>query len=166
MASAESIEEKDVLLSRSVPGAERNVDSDTEFDAKLDLKVPVPNQDDSPPDPRFNPPIPSPFKRAALIAFTIILFWIASNIRTSLWKNNREDNVVYASRYSKEHKFRPAASPIITETLKDGRVRIRGAAPTATPVQTPTPIPKKPNRRKTRKGKALGKKSRREKVRK
>jgi hypothetical protein len=30
-------------------------------------------------------------------------------------------------RYSKEHKFRPAASPIITERLKDGRVRLRGA---------------------------------------
>jgi hypothetical protein len=44
-------------------------------------------------------------------------------------------------RYSKEHKFRPAASPIITETLKDGRIRIRGAGPTATP--TPTPVVKK-----------------------
>ena len=30
-------------------------------------------------------------------------------------------------RYSKEYKFRPAASPIITERLKDGRVRLRGA---------------------------------------
>jgi hypothetical protein len=33
-------------------------------------------------------------------------------------------------RYSKEFKFRPAASPVITERLKDGRVRLRGAQPT------------------------------------
>lgn len=32
-------------------------------------------------------------------------------------------------RYSKQHKFRPAASPVITERLKDGRVRVRGEAP-------------------------------------
>lgn len=30
--------------------------------------------------------------------------------------------------YSEEHKFRPAASPVITETLRDGRLRIRGAS--------------------------------------
>lgn len=35
-----------------------------------------------------------------------------------------------ACRYSKEYKFRPAASPIITERLKDGRTRLRGAQPT------------------------------------
>ena len=49
--------------------------------------------------------------------------------------------LIFLSRYSKEHKFRPAASPIITETLRDGRVRIRGAAPTITP--EPEPITKK-----------------------
>ncbi|KAF7312852.1 hypothetical protein MKEN_00969400 [Mycena kentingensis (nom. inval.)] len=37
--------------------------------------------------------------------------------------------VLVAVKYSSEHKFRPAASPIITETLKDGRMRLRGAAP-------------------------------------
>jgi hypothetical protein len=31
-------------------------------------------------------------------------------------------------RYSEEFKYRPAASPVITETLKDGRLRIRGAS--------------------------------------
>ena len=41
------------------------------------------------------------------------------------------------SRYSKEHKFRPAASPVITETLKDGRTRLRGSY--ATPTTTVTP---------------------------
>lgn len=30
--------------------------------------------------------------------------------------------------YSDEYKYRPAASPVITEYLKDGRIRIRGAA--------------------------------------
>ena len=47
------------------------------------------------------------------------------------------------SRYSKEHKFRPAASPIVTHTLKDGRIRIHGAGPTASPTAAPTPKVKK-----------------------
>jgi hypothetical protein len=38
-------------------------------------------------------------------------------------------DVVYAQRYSKEFKYRPAASPIVTERLKDGRTRVRGAQP-------------------------------------
>lgn len=33
-------------------------------------------------------------------------------------------------RYSKEFKYRPAASPVITERLRDGRIRLRGAHPT------------------------------------
>lgn len=32
------------------------------------------------------------------------------------------------SRYSDEFKYRPAASPVITEYLKDGRMRLRGAS--------------------------------------
>ncbi|KAJ6479562.1 hypothetical protein C8R45DRAFT_793729, partial [Mycena sanguinolenta] len=40
--------------------------------------------------------------------------------------------------YSKEYKYRPAASPIITETLKDGRLRGYGAAPTTSATPTPT----------------------------
>lgn len=36
---------------------------------------------------------------------------------------------VLVCRYSDEFKYRPAASPVITETLKDGRIRIRGANP-------------------------------------
>jgi len=31
--------------------------------------------------------------------------------------------------YSEEFKYRPAASPVITEYLKDGRIRLRGASP-------------------------------------
>ncbi len=45
-------------------------------------------------------------------------------------------HVISICRYSKEHKYRPAASPIITETLRDGRIRLRGAIP---PTATPTP---------------------------
>jgi hypothetical protein len=29
-------------------------------------------------------------------------------------------------RYSEQYRFRPAASPIITETLPDGRTKVRG----------------------------------------
>jgi hypothetical protein len=43
-------------------------------------------------------------------------------------------------RYSKEFKYRPAASPVITETLKDGRIRVRGAAPTSSPTPTPAAV--------------------------
>ena len=35
------------------------------------------------------------------------------------------DNVC---RYSDEFKYRPAASPVITDYLKDGRIRLRGAS--------------------------------------
>lgn len=54
-------------------------------------------------------------------------------------------------RYSKDHKFRPAASPVITETLRDGRVRVRGAHP------TPTELPK-PLKKQASTGKVSGKK--------
>jgi hypothetical protein len=33
------------------------------------------------------------------------------------------------TRYSEEFKYRPAESPVITEYLKDGRMRLRGASP-------------------------------------
>ncbi|KAI6132393.1 hypothetical protein EDD16DRAFT_1699656 [Pisolithus croceorrhizus] len=78
-------------------------------------------------DPRFNPPPPATWKRVALIAFVIFLFWLSYSLRT---KKNTQQDIIYASRYSKEFKYRPAASPIITERLKDGRVRLRGAYPT------------------------------------
>jgi len=38
-------------------------------------------------------------------------------------------NLTVFLRYSKEFKYRPAASPIITERLKDGVIRLRGAYP-------------------------------------
>jgi hypothetical protein len=48
--------------------------------------------------------------------------------------------------YSKEYKFRPAASPIVTETLIDGRLKLRGAL--QTPTATPTPVKKAKSKRK------------------
>lgn len=78
-------------------------------------------------DPRFNPPTPSPWKRAALIILVVFLFWLGITLRKQM---ARQPEIIYASRYSKEHKFRPAASPIITERLPDGRLRVRGAQPT------------------------------------
>jgi len=101
-------------------------------------------------DPRFNPPIPSWWKRALLILFIVVMFWLSFSLRASMHRGGRsqvvhahryvlrssarrQDRVLttFPRRYSKQHKFRPAASPIVTETLKDGRTRIRGAAPTA-----------------------------------
>ncbi|KAI0353661.1 hypothetical protein OH77DRAFT_1512527 [Trametes cingulata] len=87
-------------------------------------------------DPRFNPPTPSAWQRVALIVFMIALLWIGFRMRASVAA--QQPKVVHASRstmtksvcgglrgaddrYSKEYKFRPAASPIITERLKDGR---------------------------------------------
>lgn len=34
-------------------------------------------------DPRFNPPSPSPLKRAALLLFVFCLFWFALRLRTA-----------------------------------------------------------------------------------
>ncbi|KAA1472909.1 hypothetical protein DENSPDRAFT_751191, partial [Dentipellis sp. KUC8613] len=67
------------------------------------------------------------WKRVALILFIAFMFWLSFAIRTPY---KHTPKVVHAHRYSKEHKFRPAASPIITEKLKDGRTRVRGAQPT------------------------------------
>jgi hypothetical protein len=58
-------------------------------------------------------------------------------------------------RYSEEFKYRPAASPVITETLKDGRLRIRGASVGALGVREEdipeTPAEKKAKEEKRRK---------------
>ncbi|KAJ9107010.1 hypothetical protein QFC19_002878 [Naganishia cerealis] len=51
--------------------------------------------------------------------------------------------VIYASRYSDEYKFRPAASPVITETLADGRIRLRGASPAGVGIDASS-LPKTP----------------------
>lgn len=99
-------------------------------------------------DPRFNPEPPNRLKRFLLIAFIVFLFWLAIAMRSRSWKKQ----VVHASRYSNEYKYRPAASPIITETLIDGRTKLRGALPTPEP--TPVVSKRLAAKRKARKAKA------------
>ncbi|KAJ6623644.1 hypothetical protein B0H10DRAFT_2008995 [Mycena sp. CBHHK59/15] len=107
------------------------------------------------PDPRFEQPTPSPWKRAGLLLFLLFLFWLAFQLKNTAGP----PKVIHASRYSREHKYRPAASPIITETLKDGRLRIRGAAPTTSVTPTPTPtLALKKKADKNKKKKRMGKK--------
>ncbi|PPQ92063.1 hypothetical protein CVT25_007309 [Psilocybe cyanescens] len=121
---------------------------------------PSPSDDDE--DPRLNRAAPSRFKRFALLVFLVFLFWLGYQMRMSMWEGKRKPKVIHASRYSKEHKFRPAASPIITETLKDGRIRLRGALPEPTEAPKPTVKPKK----KTRTGKVSAKRKARQAKRK
>ncbi|KZT20902.1 hypothetical protein NEOLEDRAFT_1074740 [Neolentinus lepideus HHB14362 ss-1] len=78
-------------------------------------------------DPRFNQPAPALWKRILLLVFFFGLVWLGFNLRL---QGNSDPKVVHAQRYSKDYKFRPAASPVISERLKDGRVRVRGAQPT------------------------------------
>ncbi|KAG5653666.1 hypothetical protein H0H81_011418 [Sphagnurus paluster] len=83
---------------------------------------------------------PQPPRRLLVLLFALILLCAAISARQR-FHAEKKPQIIYATRYSKEHKFRPAASPIITETLKDGRIRIRGAGP------TPKPVPKLPRRK-------------------
>lgn len=121
-------------------------------------------------DARFNPPPPSPWKRFALVLLIASLFYFGFHMRSAL--QDKKPKVIYASRYvrilpmhdisyfplsySKEHKFRPAASPVLTETLKDGRVRVRGALPTPTATPSPTKTAAK-KRRSSKAGRVSGK---------
>ncbi|GLB38877.1 hypothetical protein LshimejAT787_0600390 [Lyophyllum shimeji] len=137
-------EKQPLSVSETEMVTETELASDAESEKRPKERVGSPR----PPGPRFHPHTPSPFKRAALVIFALLLFWLALSMRQSLWTAKKKPQIIYASRYSKEHKFRPAASPIITETLKDGRIRIRGAGPTATSEPNPTPnVAKKVKRR-------------------
>ncbi|KAL0945220.1 hypothetical protein HGRIS_000732 [Hohenbuehelia grisea] len=75
-------------------------------------------------------PPPSAFKRTLLYVACTVMFWLLIRHFTKPAK----PKIIYASRYSKDYRFRPAASPIITETLKDGRTRLRGTYPTPEPI--------------------------------
>ncbi|KAJ7678442.1 hypothetical protein B0H14DRAFT_3908502 [Mycena olivaceomarginata] len=97
-----------------------------------------------------------PPKRAGLLVLILFCFWLAFQIKS----HRASLKVVHASRYSKVFKYRPAASPIVTETLKDGRVRFRGAAPTSSTTPAPKPTPAKPKTAKRKGGKGKGKKKR------
>ncbi|KAF8490070.1 hypothetical protein F5888DRAFT_1742999 [Russula emetica] len=79
-------------------------------------------------DPRFNPPTPPWWKRALIILFIVAMFWLYFSLRASM-QRAADDKIIHAHRYSKQYKFRPAASPVIYEKLKDGKTRVRGAAP-------------------------------------
>ncbi|KAG5637527.1 hypothetical protein H0H81_004223 [Sphagnurus paluster] len=108
--------------------------------------------------------VAQPASRNWLLFLVSAFFLLCAVIiaRHNFYKD-RKPQVIYASRYSKEHKFRPAASPIITETLKDGRIRIRGAGPTPELIPMPTParkIKKKNIKKKGTVGKGKGKAAR------
>lgn len=106
---------------------------------------------------------PSRWRRLLVIIGMLVVFWLISSIRSAqkappkivhasryvqllgYLDTNKLSHSLSFNRYSKEYKFRPAASPIITEQLKDGRTRIRGAEPTfraderaASPTARPT----------------------------
>lgn len=55
----------------------------------------------------------------------------------------RVADVLYLSRYSDEFRHRPAASPVITQILKDGTTLLRGANPAGVGVSM-TDLPKTP----------------------
>ncbi|KAG6863609.1 hypothetical protein C0991_004631, partial [Blastosporella zonata] len=94
MTAIEPVSEKDNLISNSSDhGTDSSIESGSELDEKRD-KTPV---DQPALSLRFHEPPPSPFKRAALIVFTLLLFWLALTMRQSLWKNNHEAKVVHAN---------------------------------------------------------------------
>ncbi|KAG8738822.1 hypothetical protein FRC12_016542 [Ceratobasidium sp. 428] len=67
----------------------------------------------------------SAFRRVLLIPVVIFALYLSFKYYT--WVTTPvKPEIVYADRYSDKYKFRPAASPIITEKLNDGRIRIRG----------------------------------------
>ncbi|KAL5526516.1 hypothetical protein ACEPAF_8240 [Sanghuangporus sanghuang] len=67
-------------------------------------------------------------KFALYFAVAVVSLWFTVVILNAF--GVRRSGIVYSTSYSKEHRFRPAASPIITQTLDDGRTLIRGAQPT------------------------------------
>ncbi|KAK1227738.1 hypothetical protein PQX77_009248 [Marasmius sp. AFHP31] len=101
---------------------------------------PAPEEDQALP-----PPQSSRLKRVFLLLLIGALVWRAFFSKDA-WFGKKEPQIVHAKRYSKEFKYRPAASPIITETMKDGRLRVRGAEPTTSTAPKPTPVVKKRKR--------------------
>ncbi|KAK4689856.1 hypothetical protein P7C73_g223, partial [Tremellales sp. Uapishka_1] len=93
----------------------------------------------------FDRPAPAWWKRGLLVLFVLFLGWLTVHLGSL---GTKKPEIIYASRYvpvpslptppsaigneprsySDEFKYRPAASPVITEYLKDGRVRLRGAS--------------------------------------
>ena len=90
-------------------------------------------------DPRFNPPSPSPLKRAALLLFVFCLFWFALRLRTAklprpLPSSETErymlvhptNHVLQLTlpRYSTDFDYRPAVN---RERMKHTKTKFRGA---------------------------------------
>ncbi|TRM55876.1 hypothetical protein BD626DRAFT_576455 [Schizophyllum amplum] len=73
-----------------------------------------------------------------LWSLACLVFWLAYTMKKYLnWPSPSQ-----ASRYSDRLKHHPAASPVVAETLKEGRVRIRGTAPTSGTLPIPTHMQK------------------------
>ncbi|CAE6459424.1 hypothetical protein ACGC1H_004048 [Rhizoctonia solani] len=65
------------------------------------------------------------FRRIMMIPVLVFMIYLA--FKSYTWVAvPKKPEIIYADRYSDQYKFRPAASPIITEKLTDGRIRIRG----------------------------------------
>ncbi|KAG7096012.1 hypothetical protein E1B28_006694 [Marasmius oreades] len=106
-----------------------------------------------PPPPPPPPSRPSALKRFVWLLFIGFAVWQIV-FSKSPWFGKKEPQIIYAKRYSKEFKYRPAASPIVTETLKDGRIRIRGAEPSTSSQPTVTPAVVKTIRKRSSKKRA------------
>lgn len=78
---------------------ESDADADgDESDSQLHVAEPTETSVTPALDPRFHPPTPSPYKRAALLLFIVFLFWLAYDFRKAAWEA-RKPHVVHASRY-------------------------------------------------------------------
>ncbi|CAE6398638.1 unnamed protein product [Rhizoctonia solani] len=67
----------------------------------------------------------SAFRRVVMIPVLVFMMYLL--FKSYTWMATpKKPEIIYADRYSHEYKFRPAASPIITEKLKNGKILIRG----------------------------------------
>ncbi|KAJ9114670.1 hypothetical protein QFC22_005546 [Naganishia vaughanmartiniae] len=98
----------------------------------------LPQQEQQQPRPRF-------LSSRALKRLLLLLLTVGAVVgfQQGWFGGSSKPKVIYASRYSDEYKFRPAASPVITETLADGRIRLRGASPAGVGIDASS-IPKTP----------------------
>ncbi|KAJ9095639.1 hypothetical protein QFC21_005511 [Naganishia friedmannii] len=107
------------------------------------LATPAPQS--SPQQQRHQQPKPRFLSSRALRRLLLLLLAVGAVVGFQQgWFGGRtKPKVIYASRYSDEYKFRPAASPVITETLPDGRIRLRGASPAGVGIDASS-LPKTP----------------------
>ncbi|KAL5492853.1 hypothetical protein ACEPAI_4301 [Sanghuangporus weigelae] len=133
---------------------EKNEDSSSlrdQLDEQVKTELENVAQDDGQVEPEVIA-MPNIWSRFRKILLVLVAFWLALAILRG--SGRQRPKVVHANRYSEDHKFRPAASPIVTETLKDGRIRVRGAEPTARSTPSATPKSKTRKRRSSKRRKA------------